>query len=249
MSVAIATPTAVDQIIARLLAMPPAQTPQMRRILPGLVQRLVDGIAEMRHRREQAEPSLSRRRLRDIMGEINNDLLHVLRLLDELYDHAGDEPWLATTLHGSTGLLGDLTEYNSRVTWLREAAGRAADWQQAVAGSGRHSLAETLDWPTPELLCAAGIVQLRQLLRWQRGQTGKQQLCALAEQLWLAAGGAPSASPRRWLNHLATAQGHKQARVQAIQAVRRRIERLLGPEAQGEILEQARKQTRSQKIS
>jgi hypothetical protein len=237
--------SAVDQFVEILLSAPPVQTQQMHIMLPVLVERLVNKIAEIRN--SEGLQRLSTRRLRVMLAEINSGLLQAAQRLEELHDYVVTEPWVVQMLYGPTGIIGpEPTDYR-RIGYLREHAGRAADWRKAVAGSGRHSLAERLGWPTPELLCAAGVVQLRQMLRWQREQASKERLCTLAEQLWLAAGGEPSPSLGRWLSYLAIAQGHKRARVEAIRTIRTQIERLLGPAAQGEILEEVRKQTRNQK--
>jgi hypothetical protein len=201
----------VEQIVAELIASSPPPARRHREALkgedgnPGIVERLVGKIEGQRRWREQ--DTLSRVKFASLLQELNGDLLRAVTVLEFLHSTA-DVPWIGEIAYGPHGML-DALGGAEQIERLRKTAELAASHRQRVTGSGRHSLADALGHPSPELTTAVAALRLRQILSWPRGKASRERQLALCEQLWRAAGGHASADAKRWISYDMMAKGFK----------------------------------------
>jgi hypothetical protein len=221
----------VDQIVAELIASSPTPARRHREALkgedgnPGVVQRLVSKIEGQRRWREH--DTLSRVKFASLLQDLNGDLLRAVTML-EFLQRTADVPWIGEIAYGPDGML-DALGGVEQIERLRKTAGLAASCRQRVTGSGRHSLADALGHPSPELTTAVAALRLRQLLRWPRGKASRERQLGLCEQLWRAAGGHASADAKRWISYDMVAKGFKQrGRAEAFMATCLLVDRTIG---------------------
>jgi hypothetical protein len=198
-----------------LLAVSPACPRAVRERLPTIIHALAVLIYGMRLGQEHPAPG--RLKFGNLMKELSHSLDRTAEILVKL-TVIRDElkvRYIDRTLSGPRGIISALGG-EEQIKRLLAAAAHARDWQQQVAGPGKHSLYEALNWASAEQLCAVSVLRLRRYLGWRRGDVDNARQCEFCEQLWLLSGGRPSSSLTRWLAHMSRAKGNKKSRTEAV---------------------------------